>query len=75
MKQRTRLTTEQQQQLEQASALGHSQQAGLEFQSAEELLRHDAAQTMVPPAIVTRLGESTRGLEPPRRPWWRRMFE
>ena len=65
------------------SAAQHSEQAaegraasagGLEFQNAEELLRHDAAQTTVPPQIARRLGQSLAQLPPPRRPWWRRLL-
>jgi hypothetical protein len=49
---------------------------GREFASAEEMLRHDAAQTPVPEAVKSRLAES---IEKEPRPaastsWWRRMF-
>jgi hypothetical protein len=46
----------------------------LEFQSAEELLRHDAAQTAVPPEIARRLSQSIAQSAPPRRPWWRKWI-
>jgi hypothetical protein len=47
---------------------------GLEFHSAEELLRHDAAQTTVPPEIARRLSLSIAESPPPRRPWWRKLL-
>jgi hypothetical protein len=52
-----------------------TKQAPLEFKSAEELLRHDAAQISVPPAIAARLGKSTGEMEPPRGSWWRRWIK
>ena len=45
-----------------------------EFQSVEELLRHDAAQTAVPPEIARRLSESIAQPAPPRRSWWRKLL-
>ena len=48
----------------------------LEFQTAEEMLRADAAQTVVPEAVKTRLAESV-SKEPARpqpRSWWRRLL-
>jgi hypothetical protein len=48
---------------------------GLEFQTAEELLRHDAAQTAVPPEIARRLSQSIAQSPPPRRPWWRKLLD
>jgi hypothetical protein len=47
----------------------------LEFQNAEELLRHDAAQTAVPPEIARRLSQSIAQSAPPRRPWWRKLLD
>ena len=46
-----------------------------EFASAEELLRHDAAQTVVPPAVQERL-QCSLALEPkpPEKRGWRRFF-
>ena len=44
-----------------------------EFQTAEELLRHDAGQTQVPPAVAQRLDESIQHEPKPARPWWRRL--
>jgi len=47
-----------------------------EFAIAEEMLRADAAQTEVPPAVKTRLAESVRKESPPEKPrsWWKRLI-
>jgi hypothetical protein len=45
-----------------------------EFATAEEMLRHDAAHTPVPPAIAERLEQSLAQLRPPARSWWRRIL-
>ncbi|MDR3460278.1 MAG: hypothetical protein P4N60_22850 [Verrucomicrobiae bacterium] len=70
MKQQTKLSQEQQH----AEAHQTQQQAGQEFASAEEVLRFDAAHTVVPPQIARRLEESTGGGAPPRRPWWKNLL-
>jgi hypothetical protein len=73
MKHRSKLTPleqEQQHALEQQT----QKQSVREFASAEEMLRHDAAQTTVPPAIAKRLQQSTSQASPPVRPWWRRWL-
>ena len=49
-------------------------QVAREFNSTEELLRHDAGQTVVPPEIAARLQESIAKESPPQRNWWRRLF-
>ncbi len=57
--------------------LAHAQAAQtreLEFQTVEELLRHDAAQTAVPPEIARRLSQSIAQPAPPRRSWWRKLL-
>jgi hypothetical protein len=50
-------------------------QSAAEFATVEDLLRHDAAGTAVPPAVGERVRRSVEQ-EPPRpsRPWWRRWF-
>ena len=67
----------QQQTTEQTSETQQQAQshAAQEFASAEELLRHDAAQTVVPPAVQERLHRSL-ALEPkpPEKRGWRRFF-
>ena len=46
-----------------------------EFGSVEEMLRHDALHTPVPPTIAYRLEQSVKQLPPPSaRAWWRRFF-
>ena len=47
----------------------------LEFATAEEMLRADAAQTAVPPAVVERLQKSIDQEPRPARSWWQRLFE
>ncbi len=45
-----------------------------EFGSVEEMLRHDALHTPVPPSIAFRLRESIGRVPPTRPSWWRRLF-
>jgi hypothetical protein len=73
MKQQSKLTNQQQQQLgvEQQA----TQQSAREFATPEELLRYDAGQTVVPPAIAQRLGQSAADLPKPKRSWWQRWFD
>jgi len=40
----------------------------------EEMLRHDALHTPVPPTIAHRLKQSIGPVAPPQRSWWRRLF-
>ncbi|HVV00309.1 MAG TPA: hypothetical protein VHH88_03040 [Verrucomicrobiae bacterium] len=50
-------------------------QQELEFSAAEELLRHDASRTPVPPSIGERLRKSVETLPPTAPlPWWKRLF-
>ncbi len=52
-----------------------AQAAAREFTSVEEMLREDAAQTMVPNSVEERLKAAS--IEPPpdsRRPWWKRLM-
>lgn len=65
--------TEEQQQV--VSGQQTQQQSGHEFASVEEMLRHDALHTPVPPAIAQRLQESVSQLPVPSRGgWWRKIF-
>ena len=50
------------------------QPSAREFATVEEMLRHDALHTPVPPAIAHRLKESIGQLPPPQRSWWQRLF-
>ena len=74
MKRETKLTQKEQEQL----AAGQQQirsSAPQEFASVEDMLRHDALHTPVPPTIAHRLEESVKQLPPPAsRAWWRRFF-
>jgi len=74
MKRQSKLTPQEQQQL--AAEQQQTQSAGArEFASVEEMLRHDALHTPVPPTIAYRLEESVKQLPPPSsRAWWRRFF-
>lgn len=45
----------------------------LEFKSAEETIRFDAARTAVPPGLRERVLREAEG-ERARLPWWRRWF-
>jgi hypothetical protein len=63
-----------QQRAEEQQATAHEQQTkpGVEFNSIEEMLRHDASQTPVPPGIEHRLQESLQRTQ--SKSWWRRWF-
>lgn len=54
------------------------QQAGaaavLEFATADDMLRADAAATEVPPAVAGRLRESLEHEPRPASRWWQRLF-
>ncbi|MFO1511737.1 MAG: hypothetical protein U1F83_02300 [Verrucomicrobiota bacterium] len=71
MKRQTKHTSQEQEQL---AAHEKQQVAAREFTSPEQLLKHDAAQTLVPPAVANRLAESLRSEPKQERSWWRRMF-
>jgi hypothetical protein len=71
MKRQSKLTSRQSEQEQQLSHQ-ESEQKVLEFPSVEEMLRHDALHTPVPPSIAHRLQESIGPVE--ARPWWRRLF-
>jgi hypothetical protein len=48
--------------------------AGREFANSDELLRHDAASTPVPPAIEERLKASVGHLPAAKPGWLKRLF-
>ena len=50
------------------------QQTAVEFASAEEMLRHDAGQTPVPPAVAERLQQSVAQEPKPSRSLWQRLL-
>ena len=74
MKRESKLTPQEQEQL--AAQLQQAQSStAREFASVEEMLRHDALHTPLPPTIAVRLEESVKQLPPPAsRAWWRRFF-
>lgn len=73
MKRQSKLTSQQQ---EQQHAAEHQIQrpAGQEFATPEEMLRHDALHTPVPPNIARRLQNSIGQTGPRPASWWRRFF-
>jgi hypothetical protein len=75
MKNRSKLSREQQQAEQQSAAHQSRQQGSQEFAGTDEVLRFDAGQTEVPPQIAERLKQSISNLAPPpRRSWWRNLL-
>jgi hypothetical protein len=74
MKRESKLTQKEQEEL--AAELQQTQlSSAQEFASVEEMLRHDALHTPVPPNIADRLEESVKDLPPSAaKGWWRRFF-
>jgi hypothetical protein len=62
------------QEQEQLAATSAQQTNPREFATTEALLRHDAAQVEVPPAVTDRLAQSLRNEPEPERSWWKRVF-
>ena len=74
MKQENKLTQKEQEQLAAEQQQTQSPSAR-EFASVEEMLRHDALHTPVPPTVASRLEESVKQLPPASsRAWWRRLL-
>jgi hypothetical protein len=74
MKRETKLTQKEQEQLAAEQQQTQSSSAR-DFDSVEEMLRHDALHTPVPPTIAYRLEESVKQLPPDSsKAWWRRFF-
>ncbi len=74
MKRESKLTQEEQEQVA-AERRETQTSSAREFASVEDMLRHDALHTPVPPTIAQRLVESVKQLPPPSsRGWWRRFF-
>ena len=72
MKRHSKLTSQEQQALSEAKS---QQRAAREFATPEELLRFDASQTIVPPAVAKRLSESIQQEPKPSRSWWQRLLD
>ena len=70
MKRQSKLTPREEQHLSEQLS---QQQAGRDFSSVEEMLRHDALRTPVPPSIAGRLQKSI-GATPSSKPGWLRRF-
>ncbi len=74
MKRQSKLNPQEQAQEHQAEQQTQ-RPAELEFATPEDMLRHEALHTPVPPALVHRLKESLAQLPAPApRPWWRRLL-
>jgi hypothetical protein len=73
MKRQIQFSSQEQQQAAEQQQV-QQQSAPLEFRSAEEMLRHDALHTPVPPGIGRRLQESLANLPAARPSWWRRLL-
>ena len=74
MKRFIKLTAAEQAQQQAFSQL-EQQEKVREFATPEEMLRHDALHTPVPPAIAQRLQASLAELPTPGGSWWRRWFK
>lgn len=75
MKQQNKLTSREKEREEQQAGLQQNQQqSALEFSNVEQMLRHDALHTPVPPNIGHRLQASISKTTPQRRSWWKRLF-
>lgn len=72
MKQQSKLNSQESQQ--QTAGQQTEKQAVREFGTVEEMLRHDALHTPVPPRIALRLQESINQMPRPASSWWRRFF-
>jgi len=72
MKRETKHSAQEQEQLSETKS---QQTTAREFATAEEMLRADAAQTTVPPAVAERLGHSIEALPKPATSWWRRLLD
>ena len=75
MKRQQKLNSQQQAEEQQQAAAQHKTQetSAREFGSVEEMLRHDALHTPVPPNVATRLRKSI-GSASASPAWWRRFF-
>jgi len=75
MNQQTKLNSQAQEHEQQQTSAQQTQQASArEFATPEEVLRHDALHTPVPPTIAQRLQESISKGPARARPWWKRLL-
>jgi hypothetical protein len=73
MKERLTNETKQEAETQQEQTGQQRREAALEFDSVEEMIRYDAAQTTVSPELGERLLRSVETERPPR-PWWKRWL-
>ena len=71
-----RLTTQHKQEEQQETTARQDQQTqpGQEFNTVDEMLRHDALHTPVPPEVARRLEKSLQEEAPASSPWWKRWM-
>jgi hypothetical protein len=75
MNQRSKLNSQENNQEQELASTHQTQQPGAkEFATPEEMLRHDATHTAVPPGIPFRLRDSIGGTPSPRTSWWKRLL-
>ena len=74
MKEPNRFTSRTQASEEQLAAQETGAEGARNFATVEEIMRHDALHTPVPPSIAHRLQESIGKGSPPAGPWWRRLL-
>jgi hypothetical protein len=75
MNRQTKLNSQEQEQAQVQSGTEQTQQTSArEFATPEEMLRHDALHTPVPPNVAYRLRESIGQIPPPPQAWWRRLL-
>ncbi len=76
MKRQIKLSAQQQAEEQENRTIGQSleKEGALEFATPEELLRHDALHTPVPPNVAHRLRDSIGQIPASSRPWWRRIL-
>ncbi|MDX2227398.1 MAG: hypothetical protein SFY92_09955 [Verrucomicrobiae bacterium] len=51
-----------------------ARQESLEFRTPEELIRHDAQQTVVPATLRPRVGRAIKEESRPSKPWWKKIL-
>ena len=70
MKRQAKLSQQQEHTSEQQSFSGGAQ----EFANAEEVLRYDAAQTIVPSGVARKLQASLGSVAASKTSWWKNLF-
>lgn len=65
---------QQEEQLNQEASQNLTTQGAVEFESVEDLIRHDSSQVEVPPEIAIRLNESIAAEPKAEKPWFKKIF-